>query len=283
VEERKRLASRLRAALGLNQMTSRELASRVGTDEGTVSRWIHGKQKPGKQRLALVESVLGMSQGSLLSTLPVSPSPARRLDDVEPESSPVYAGSGLPQRHEVSHPETPNEVMIEFNRWLEPFVADGVPLQPIQIVEWMHRMWKASSPATQQFAATIPLNPADANQLLELEVEPGTGMAITTHYGRIVVVNQALVKMLDSTRHALVGRYVWDLNAPEFRGPGKQRIREQRTGAEDFVLLSDQGERIPVTITNGQRELNGVPLRIAMVRRRDGDKRVDSSSEPVHS
>jgi len=108
-------------------------------------------------------------------------------------------------------------------------------------------------------------------------------MAITTHHGRIVMVNDALVQMLGTTRHALVGRYVWDLNAPEYRGPGKLRIREQRTEPEDFVLLSDQGHRIPVTITNGQRELNGVPVRVALVKRRDGDKGVKPSSESVDS
>ncbi len=283
MEERKRFASRLRAALGLNQMTSRELASRVGTDEGTVSRWIHGRQQPGKQRLALMESVLGITQGALLSMRPLSPNPARRLDDVDPETSPLTAGLALPLQQEMSQSETPSEVMVEFNRWLEPFVADGIPLQPIQVVEWMHRMWKASSPFMQQFAGQFPLTPSDARRILDIEVEPGTGMAITTYYGRIVMVNEALVEMLGTTRHQLVGRHVWDLNAPEYRGPGRSRIREHRTEPEDFVLLSDQGTRIPVTITNGQRELNGVPVRVALVKRRDCDKGLDPSLEPADS
>lgn len=213
-----------------------------------------------------MEQLLGMQPGAL------QPEFSRPVSEAGPDRE---MPAEIPQPRAVGDEatpapgfETPDRVMLEFNRWLEPYIQAGGHLWAVDVVEWMQRMWRASlgPPWDRRKASAIEV--ADSDIPLDIDVEPGTGIAITTSKGRLVVVNRALEAMLGLRSDELVGRYVWELNAPEYTKRGKGRIKEQLTEPWDLELMTGSGDRLPVTVSNVSCHLRGNPVRVALVKRR---------------
>ena len=60
-----RLGGRIRAALAAKGLTGRELASKLGVVESTVSQWLSGRSEPDVARLEEIAAVLGVDAPSL--------------------------------------------------------------------------------------------------------------------------------------------------------------------------------------------------------------------------
>jgi PAS domain S-box-containing protein len=129
-------------------------------------------------------------------------------------------------------------------------------------------MWRTTTESACQGQSQQDGWSHDPDIPLDIDVEPGTGIAITTNKGRLVVVNHTLAAMLETSTDDIVGRYVWELNAPEYAELGKSRIRQQLTEPWDLELLASSGNRIPVTVSNVRCHLRGNPVRVALVKRR---------------
>lgn len=258
-------AHNLRNLLLSANMSNKEFAKLVNTSEGTVSRWVHGKQRPGRRRIAAMERLLAVDPGTLGSLAQETLEDSTRPD---PAASPF--GESTPQNGPPTptEDEKPDTVMLEFNRWLEPFIRRGCTLRPVDAVEWMQRMWRANSFGTSNISSGPRRKPLDQDIELDIDVQPGTGIAITTVSGRMVVVNQALADILELTREEIVGCYVWEFNAAEYREVGKARVRDRLTAPWDVELVTGSSERTPVTISNVFCHLNGCPVRVALVKRR---------------
>jgi len=264
-------ARSLRHVLSVTNMTNKEFADLVKTDEGTVSRWVNGKQRPGRRRIAVVEQLLGVEPGTLQSDgaqtgSEVTPGQQQKPELPTRDDAPNGASQAEAQ-------EDPGKVILEFNRWIEPYIANGGFLRAVDAVEWMQRMWRAGASHPPDPIHLEPAQYADPDIPLDIDVEPGTGIAITTSKGRMVVVNHALSEMLGRSQADLIGRYVWEVNAPEFAQPGQNRIMEQLTEPWDLELITGSAERIPVTISNIHCHLRGHPVRVALVKQR-GDRHV---------
>ena len=256
-------ARKLRHFLSLTNMTNKELAEFVHTGEGTVSRWLHGRQRPCRRRIASLEQLLGLEPGTLQS----DEGPGGLGSPVHSQQR-AEAHNPCDAAHQVAARDTPARVMLEFNRWLEPYISSGGTLSAVDAADWMQRMWRASSkhaPEPQRHAAIEFVNP---DTLLDIDVEPGTGVAITSNMGRLVVVNEALCEMLGLDQDEIVGRLVWELNAPDYRRAGQNRVRQQLTEPWDVELMTGSGERLPVTISNVLCHLGDNTVRVALVKPR---------------
>jgi PAS domain S-box-containing protein len=269
-ENDRTFAHLLRDLLVIRNITNKELANLIHTGEGTVSRWVNGKQRPGRRRIAMLEQLLGAKPGTLQS----GGSSLRSGSDSERETSAAILASREAEKARLddSVHETTDRVMLEFNRWLEPYIQNGGYLRAVDAADWMQRMWRASSGFQTDLINNETAASADPEIPLDIDVEPGTGIAITTNKGRLVVVNHALSEMLDLSADQIVGRFVWELNAPQYKEPGRNRIEQQHTEPWDLELMNDSGDRIPVTISNVLCHLRGNPVRVALVKRRYEDQ-----------
>jgi PAS domain S-box-containing protein len=255
---------RLRAILAAKRISNKELASRVGTDVGTVSRWLMGKHTPSRRRLELIESAIGVPQGTLLG--------AESLVGIRHEArqhvmtSQVVGGGPImrPHHNAAEEAESANQVLIEFNRWLDSHLANDTPVAPIRVAEWMYRMWRTCVLAGGTRPG-LPLQTADPHQLLDFNVPPDTGVAIVNEHGRIVTANDALVEILDVSREQVMGQHEWDLFAPEYRSAIKHRLRLSVVDPIKAVILTADGRRIPVRKTTFIKQLAGHTARVILV------------------
>jgi transcriptional regulator with XRE-family HTH domain len=78
------LAQQLRSALQQSGTTARELASRIGLDESTVSLWLSGQRTPRIKNLEKIAATLGIGLADLLasSQFDLSPSQQSVVEDM---------------------------------------------------------------------------------------------------------------------------------------------------------------------------------------------------------
>lgn len=255
---------RLRAILAAKHISNKDLASRIGTDVGTVSRWLTGKHTPSRQRLNIIETVVGVPRGTLLdaaSSMSISQEASQQFIATQ-----VVGGGSIiqPQHGAAEEAESANQVLIEFNRWLDSHLANDTPVSPMHVAEWMYRMWKTCVLAARKTTG-LPFETADPHHLLDFDVPPGTGVATVTEQGRIVTVNDALVEILGGSHEHIMGRREWDLFAPEYRSALKHRLRLSVIDPVKAVMLAADGQRIPVRKTTFIKQVAGHTVRVILI------------------
>jgi PAS domain S-box-containing protein len=254
----------LRVVMKLKRMSNKQLASLVATDEGTVSRWLTGKHTPSKKRIELIESVMGVPKGTLHNAQPLT---SVRQDSYV-QSPALVVGSSSPatlvEPERVDKSESADDVLREFNVWLEERMSDGTSIVPTRVAEWMYRMWRCRSTEAGKLS-DVPFETGVPYELMACDLPPSTGAAIVSEHGTIVEVNEGLVDLLGISRDQLIGKQEWDLFAPEYRSALKHRLRLSVTDPVRVVMLGANGVRLPVRKTTLLRQVSDHAVRVIFV------------------
>ena len=261
----------LRVAMKLKRISNKQLASMVATDEGTVSRWVTGKHTPSRKRIELIESVIGVSKGTLLDAQPLTS--VRRSSY---QQSPGRPGAGASpaifvQPECVEESESVDDVLREFNLWLDERLSAGTPVVPTKVAEWMYRMWRCCS-ADAGMQSEVPFETGVPYELMACDLPPSTGAAVVTEHGTIVEVNDGLIDLLGMPRDLIVGQQEWELFAPEYRSALKYRLRLSVTDPVKVVMVGANGVRLPVRKTTLIRQVSGHAVRVIFVEQVGSDR-----------